>query len=488
MTQPSTAREPSAPSLTEGGPVQPQHLVLVLPSTGEFDSRSYRIARTMLGRGHRVTMLARWKTGLPEDEMHPAGYRILRVRASTADGLPLKPVGRAVRRVVRRVRGWRSGTQPAATASGTAARPSAVAGPRPADGTPEPVEPNDAAGPDTRPTRRASLPRRLWTTAVRRFAIPLTLRSHTRNARPLAPTADLYHGMAYMGIPIALDLGERRRAPVIYDARDIYLEARTLARTRGVTRWLAARAERGWARRATRVITVNDAYADIMAERLCVQRPLVVMNCSYRTEPHEPRERRFHEAFGLDPARKVVLYHGGLFPERGIEQLLDAIREVPGATLVLMGYGVLEPELRRLSAQPELADRVRMMGAVDPGDLLDWVSCADVVAMPIQGSTLNHRLTTPNKLFEAMAAGVPSVVSDLPGMATIVRETGCGTLVDPTDPAAIAAALRDVIALPDAEWQAWRRRCLAAAHETYNWEVQVARLLELYGSATGRPW
>ena len=46
--------------------------------------------------------------------------------------------------------------------------------------------------------------------------------------------------------------------------------------------------------------------------------------------------------------------------------------------------------------------------------------------MPIQPTTLNHRLTTPNKLFEAMAAGVPVVASDLPGMATIVRETGCG--------------------------------------------------------------
>ena len=51
-----------------GERIVPQHLVLVLPSTGEFDSRSWRIARTLIGRGHTVTMLARWKDGLPLEE------------------------------------------------------------------------------------------------------------------------------------------------------------------------------------------------------------------------------------------------------------------------------------------------------------------------------------------------------------------------------------------------------------------------------------
>ena len=88
------------------------------------------------------------------------------------------------------------------------------------------------------------------------------------------------------------------------------------------------------------------------------------------------------------------------------------------------------------------------MPAVPPDELLGWVAAADVVAMPIQPSTLNHRLTTPNKLFEAMAVGVPVVASDLPGMAPIVRETGCGVVCDPTDPAAIAAAIASILDAP----------------------------------------
>ena len=489
----------AVPAATSATPVPqgvvPQHLLLVLPSTGEFDSRSYRIATAMMTRGHKVTMLARWKAGLAEREQHPAGYEIIRVHASTADGIPFKPLihlaGKSVRGVNRllgrnRAKPASSSSSSAASAStSTSASTSASTSSLSAQAT-APSAPSASAKPG--PQRRASWPRRTWNSTVRKFAMPLTIRSHTRNARALAPRADLAHGMAYMGIPIALDQGRRQHIPVIYDARDIYLEARTLAKSRGITRYLAARSELGWAKRATRVITVNDAYANVMAERLRVERPLVVMNCSYRSTPAEPRERRFHEKFGLDPARKIVLYHGGLFPERGVEELLEAMPAIPGATLVLMGYGVLEPEFRQRASQPDLADRVCMMGAVDPSELVAWVACADVVAMPIQASTLNHRLTTPNKLFEAMAAGVPSVVSDLEGMAAIVRETGCGLLVDPTDVLAIGNAIREVISLPDEEWQAWRQRCLAAAHETYNWEVQVSKLIDLYSASTGRTW
>ena len=170
-----------------------------------------------------------------------------------------------------------------------------------------------------------------------------------------------------------------------------------------------------------------------------------------------------------------MLYHGGLFPWRGIEQLIEAIRDVPDATLVLMGYGILEPTLRAWEADPALGGRVRVMGPVPPAELLDWVASADVVGMPIQGDTLNHRLTTPNKLFEAMAAGVPAVVSDLPGMSAVVEDAGSAILVDPTDVPRSRPPSARSSTCPPAEWLAWSERCVAAAHDRYNWETQVGR-------------
>ncbi len=464
---------------TDADAIVPQRAVLVLPSTAEFDSRTYRIASALAARGHTVTVLARWKAGLPRREVHPAGYAIVRVASPAADGMPGLATIRRLRSAARR--------SPRPGVAGSTARP---APPVPtADGaTASAPVPAPAAGRPGAARMVGALPRRALGAVVRRLAIPLTIRSQARATRAVAPVADLYHGMAYMGVPIALDLARWTGGRVVYDARDIYVDAANLARLPRPMRWLVARAEHGWARRADRVITVNRPYAEVMAGRWGVELPLIVMNCSYRTIPPSPREHRFHDAIGLDPAERVVVYQGGFSRDRGIEQLVEAIRDVPGATLVLLGYGSLQAELEAIAADSATGGRVRVLPAVPPTELLAWIASADVVAMPIQPTTLNHRLTTPNKLFEAMAAGVPVVASDLPGMAPIVRETGCGVLVDPTDPRAIAAALRDVLATSPDEMAAWRERCSAAARETYNWERQMDLLLAEYGRQTGRPW
>jgi glycosyltransferase involved in cell wall biosynthesis len=295
--------------------------------------------------------------------------------------------------------------------------------------------------------------------------------------------------MAYMGVPVALSLaGRHPGARTIYDARDVYVDARNLARLPAPLRYLVARVECRWARRVDQVVTVNEPYAEVMARRWSIGTPLVIMNCSYRFEPPSPRGRRFHDLLDLDLGDRVVLYQGGFSPDRGIEQLLEAIVGIDRAVLVLMGYGPLRAALQERVTGSELRGRAYVIDAVPPTELLDWVACADVVAIPIQPSTLNHRLTTPNKLLEALAAGVPVVASDLPGMAGIVRESASGALCDPADPAAIAAAIRGILDLPAPERAAVADRALAAAHDRYNWETQMERLLEAYQQLTGRPW
>jgi hypothetical protein len=82
-----------------------------------------------------------------------------------------------------------------------------------------------------------------------------------------------------------------------------------------------------------------------------------------------------------------VLYHGGLFPHRGIEQLMDAIRTVPDATLVLMGYGVLEPALRD-GGGPNRGSPIGSGSRRGPSGRAARLGRRppDVVAMPIQPS------------------------------------------------------------------------------------------------------
>ncbi len=445
-----------------GAPVR-QRATLVVPSTGEFDSRAWRIASSLAARGHAVTVVGRAAPGVPDREDHPSGYRIVRVPVSAMDGLPSP-----LRAIAGRLRGSRDAAGPPAAGA---------------------VDPAPSAG---RPSLLAKI-RRGVAGAVRLAAIGLTVRSQRLATRPIAPPADLVHAMAYMGIPVGLDLGKRDGAAVVYDARDIYTQARNIARLPGPARRLFAMIERRWANRANRVITVNLAYAEEIERRLGVTRPAIVLNCSPLSElpagEAVSRERRFHAELALAADVSVVLYHGGLSPERGIEQLIAALPFLEATVhVVLLGYGPLEAELRARAADVALAGRLHVLPAVPPTDLIGWVAAADVAAMPIQPSTLNHRLTTPNKLFEAMAAGVPIVASDLPGMATIVRETGAGVLCDPTSAGAVANAIHSILEAPPDARAAFGARGLAAVRDRYNWETQMDVLLAEYGRLTGRPW
>ena len=154
--------------------------------------------------------------------------------------------------------------------------------------------------------------------------------------------------------------------------------------------------------------------------------------------------------------------------------------------------------LSSLAARHSLAATLIEKGGialvVPPDDVLAWVAGADVDVMVLQPIELNHIVSTPNKLFESIAAGVPVVSSDFEARRSIIigdPDGPLGAVCAPDDPVAIAAALRSILDLDAAGRADLRRRCLAAAHDRWNWETESSRLVELYASlesdASGSP-
>jgi glycosyltransferase involved in cell wall biosynthesis len=218
----------------------------------------------------------------------------------------------------------------------------------------------------------------------------------------------------------------------------------------------------------------------MLQKQLRVPRPLVVMNCSERAQVQDERADLIRTRLDLPASARIVLYQGIVLTERGIEESMDAILEVPDAVLVVMGNGPHRPAIAARAAESRYAGRVELIDAVPPAELIRWTSSADVMVIAIPATSDNHRYAIPNKLFEAMAAGVPVVASDLPGMAPIIREVGAGVLCDPRSPASIAAGLRTLLEeAPDVAAER-RSRILEAARTRYAWESHEERLLELW--------
>lgn len=452
----------------------------------------------------QVTVYARWEPGLPLVEQHE-GFRLVRAPWTWQLAVPglAGLLGSRVRGIP--PHGWeRAHTTVDAPPPVLPALPAGTSGSENVDGDPAPATAasHPGSGGDVRPggaaASRLPSPRRLARRLVLRplRAAGQALREPFRllekyPVRPLAwaralervaEPADVWHGMWAGSLPALDRLRRRHGGRSLYDSRDVYMESRELATAPRILRRFMGMFERRWARRADAIISVNRAYADLVAAAFDVPPPPVVMNCPEAWTPPEPRPDRFRDLLALPATTSIVLYQGQLISDRGIEQAMDAILDVPEAMLVLLGHGPWHRRLRNRSEQAPYRGRVTVLAAVRPSELVSWTASADVCLMPIQPTSLNHRYSTPQKLFESIAAGVPVVASDLPGMAGVVREIEAGALCDPTSPTSIAEAIRSVLAADEPTSAARRARILAAAHERYNWEAQADVLFDVYGN------
>jgi glycosyltransferase involved in cell wall biosynthesis len=317
------------------------------------------------------------------------------------------------------------------------------------------------------------------------------LRAWGRRVPATVRPVDVWHLHDFMALAA---VGPRvlGRVPVVYDAHDLFLESGTTLHLPGLVRQALRAYEGHLLSQVAAVLTVNDSLADVLGQRYRPRRTVVVHNCPDWTPPALERPTLLRDCARIPAGAPIVLYHGSLTRDRGIEQLLAAMLE-PGldsAHLVLLGFGAQRAEYAARSKDAHWAGRVHVLPAVPPTELLDWVASADVGAVAIQKSTLNHYLSTPNKLFESIAAGVPVIASDFPTMRRIVVDNPGGPLgvvCDPADPRAIARAMRAVLDLDPAARAALRERCLAAARERWNWATEASHLVALYDELTSQP-
>jgi glycosyltransferase involved in cell wall biosynthesis len=304
-----------------------------------------------------------------------------------------------------------------------------------------------------------------------------------------AGSAQILHAHDLSGaLPALATLRTNPGAVLLYDSHEVFLESGRWAKSPTfLRRILADRFEQPALRRAAALIAVNPQVIEELAKRYEIpERQVVTYNCPPAWNP-EPRGTELRAAIGVGADAQVILYHGGFSAHRGLEELLLAIRDprLTAAHLVFLGYGPLEATLRAAAAEPALAGRVHVLKAVAPEVLDRWVSGADVGMCTVLPSTLNHCISTPNKLFESIGAGVPVVGSDFATMRDILLgdpDGPLGAVCDPTSTQAVATAIHSILSMSPADRAALRARCIRAAATRWNWEAQASRLTELYRS------
>ncbi|WP_322807816.1 glycosyltransferase family 4 protein [Thermanaerothrix sp.] len=186
------------------------------------------------------------------------------------------------------------------------------------------------------------------------------------------------------------------------------------------------------------------------------------------------RERRgWQDAF-------VLLSLRSWEPIYGLDVVVRAFAEVahdlPEVRLFLLGGGSQAPLIQRLLYENDLLDRVYLGGQVGYQRLPSFYRAADLYL------SASHSDGSSVSLMEALACGLPAVVSDIPGNREWVVPGVHGWLFPDGDAHALADRIREAYARRDALVE-MRRQARYLAEERANWEKNFARLLQAYDLA-----
>jgi glycosyltransferase involved in cell wall biosynthesis len=282
---------------------------------------------------------------------------------------------------------------------------------------------------------------------------------------------DLIHQLNPVDVGVSLALADRRvplvLGPYVPDwARSgVGADATVSAAAFRVKRLIRAAQQR----RATTVLLSTAAAAPKLSR---------VSGLLVHELPPGIDDRAWHAPPDRDDGQDV-LFLANLEVRKGIHVLLDAFAELspelPGARLIVAGEG---PEgqavRRRLRETPGLA-RVELLGRVDRTRVMATMQACDVYCLPSYGEP--YGMTA----LEAMACARPVLATAAGGLQHMVPDDG-GRKVPPGDPAALADALREVLADP-ALRRSMGARNRAEVEQRFAWSRVGDRLEQIYAEA-----
>jgi glycosyltransferase involved in cell wall biosynthesis len=195
----------------------------------------------------------------------------------------------------------------------------------------------------------------------------------------------------------------------------------------------------------------------------------------------EPRAS-FVEPNGVDlpsspaPATRTdtILYLGRINWKKGLEALIESLRDVPLGHLVIAGNDEenLAPQLRALADKAGVTDRVTFAGHVEGAAKQELLDTAAVLVLPSVSENFG------NAALEAMAHGCPVIVTLGVGLAEAVQQAGAGIVTDGTA-SALSQALRSLMQ-DEPRRKAAGEAARALAQQHYGWDHVAARMAGHY--------
>ena len=278
--------------------------------------------------------------------------------------------------------------------------------------------------------------------------------------------ADLLSGLAarWAGIPVVWGIRQSNLSPQL---------------NRRTTMWIIKACARLSGRLPHHIVCGSEAARGSHIEQGYDSKRMSVIPNGFDLEKYRPDARirlRIREWLKLNPEALVVGLVARFDPQKDHANFVKAAgllhRMMPDVEFVMCGEGVI-PDNSMLVGwirQAGIVERCHLLGRRD--DISEIMTAIDVLCSSSCGEGFS------NVIGEAMACGVPCVVTDVGDSAVIVGNTG--RIVPPRDPAALAESIRELLNTSPEERRKLGTEARQRISEHYGLPIVVARYLDLY--------
>jgi len=263
---------------------------------------------------------------------------------------------------------------------------------------------------------------------------------------------------------------------LIYDSHELYTEEEMPAQYR----ILLKIKEKLFIGKPNSVITVNPYLKKELENSYDVSDIVVVENATIRpkgfdaTKDHDLFRKEYH----LPKESVLLLFQGWFASHRNIDTLIKGLQYLDdNVYLLLMGYGEYIEELLQLAKELNVEKRVIYVEAKSQEELLYYTASADIGLMPyLKTKNLNNLYSSPNKLYEFIASGLPILANDLPFYHDMIEKYDIGLVRNLEDPKTFADGVKEMI---DGDILKYKNNCIKA-YEKVNWDMEALKLIDIY--------
>ncbi|MCK5506821.1 MAG: glycosyltransferase family 4 protein [Thermodesulfovibrionia bacterium] len=214
-------------------------------------------------------------------------------------------------------------------------------------------------------------------------------------------------------------------------------------------------------------LIANSKELKMLAQETTPDLPIDVIYNGIDMEEFRPAGHRKSGPF-------TILTVSRLIKRKCIDYLIRALPAVinvcPDVKLIIAGEGNVEGELRKLVSELKLESKVSFLGRIDHGELPDLYRKADIFVLPSLWEGMS------NTLLEAIASGLPVIVTDTGGTEELVKDNG--VVVPKENFAAISDAIMRLIRSPDIRIEMGKRSTDIALG--FSWGQVAEKYIEVY--------